>query len=175
MPSSPSPPGLGGPLPPASPVLPPGLPPTPPGPTWPGGGLWGQRTRPESGADFPGRLGRGNAGCSPPWSEPLWVPPGVRNPPPSQPPLRGAVPVWPPLFLPPQSPHVLLIHLGVPPVSLGIEVPPLVSGRHPSCGETRTLRLPTLPSWLRPLNSIFYPLYSLFSIENRFNYRLSLL
>ena len=42
---------------------------------------------------------------------------------PDLPGLRGADPVWPPLLLPPLSPHILLVHLGVPPVSLGISVP----------------------------------------------------
>ena len=36
---------------------------------------------------------------------------------------RGTDPVWPLLLLPPQSPHILLVHLGVPPISLGIRVP----------------------------------------------------
>ena len=120
----------------------PGLPPTPPRPMQPGGGLWGHRT--ESRAGFLGWLGRGNA---PPRSEPPRVSPGMGTPPPSQPPLRGAGPVWPPLLLPPQSPHVLLVRLGVPPVCLGIEVPhqrlavTLVVGRH-------ELLSSQLPSWL---------------------------
>ena len=37
--------------------------------------------------------------------------------------LKGADPVWPPLLLLPQSLHVLLVHLRVPPVSLGVSVP----------------------------------------------------
>ena len=69
----------------------PTLPPTPPGPTQPGAGLWGHRTWPESWAGFLGQLGRGNARCTPPWSEPPRVPPGVGTPPPSQPPLSGTV------------------------------------------------------------------------------------
>ena len=49
--------------------------------------------------------------------------------------FRGADPVWPPLLLPSQSPYVLLVHLGVPPISLGVRVPhqrpggALVAGR----------------------------------------------
>ena len=66
---------------------------------------------------------------------------------PDLPGLRDADPVRPPLLLPPQPPHVLLVHLGVPPVSLGIRVlPPPVAGRRPSCGETLTWHLPTPPS-----------------------------
>ena len=42
---------------------------------------------------------------------------------PDLPGLRDANPVWPPLLLPPQSPYVLPVHSGVPPVSLGIRVP----------------------------------------------------
>ena len=42
---------------------------------------------------------------------------------PDLPSLRGADPVWPPLLLPPQFPHVLPVHLGVPPISLGVRVP----------------------------------------------------
>ena len=41
----------------------------------------------------------------------------------SQPPLRGTDPVRPPLLLPPQSPHILLVCLGVLPISLGVGVP----------------------------------------------------
>ena len=33
---------------------------------------------------------------------------------------------------------------------LGGQSPPPASGRHPSCGETLTLCLPTMPSWLLP-------------------------
>ena len=42
------------------------LPSMPPGPTQAGGVLWGHRTGPESRADFPGQLGRGDAGSVPP-------------------------------------------------------------------------------------------------------------
>ena len=56
-------------------------------------------------------------------SEPQKVPPGVGTTAPSQPPLRGACSVQLPLLLPPQSPHVLPVHLGVPPISLGIKFP----------------------------------------------------
>ena len=42
---------------------------------------------------------------------------------PDLPGLRGADPVWPPLLLPLQYPHVLPVHLGVPPISLGVRVP----------------------------------------------------
>ena len=55
---------------------------------------------------------------------------------PNLPGLRDANPVWPPLLLPLQSPYVLPVHSGVPPVSLGVRVPhqwpagALVVGRH---------------------------------------------
>ena len=73
--------------------------------------------------------------------------PGESLPPasPDLPGLRGADPVQPPLLLPPQSPYVLPVHSGVPPVSLGIRVPhqwlahALVVGRLTPC-------LPTPPS-----------------------------
>ena len=67
---------------------------------------------------------------------------------PDLPGLRGADPVWPPLLLPPQSPHVLLVHFGVRPVSLGVRVP-RSGGRSPVCGEMLTPSLPTPPSGLR--------------------------
>ena len=53
------------------------------------------------------------------------APPGRPRPPasPDLPSLRGADPVWPPLLLPPQYPNILPVHLGVPPVSLGVRVP----------------------------------------------------
>ena len=53
------------------------------------------------------------------------APPGWLLPPasPDLPGLRGANPVWPLLLLPPQSPYVLLVHLWVPPISLGARVP----------------------------------------------------
>ena len=41
---------------------------------------------------------------------------------PDLPSLRGTDPVWPPLLLPPQSPHVLQGHLGAPPISLGVRI-----------------------------------------------------
>ena len=43
--------------------------------------------------------------------------------PPDLPGLRGANPVWPPLLPSCQFLHVLLVHLGVPPISLGVRVP----------------------------------------------------
>ena len=60
------------------------------------------------------------------------------NPPPSQPPLRGASPVQRPLLLPSQSPHVLPVRLGVLPISLGVRVflitepPPLSNSYSPT-------------------------------------------
>ena len=75
-----------------------------------------------AGADFPGRLGRGNAGATPPDLSPrgvlqAWEPPLF------QPPLRGAGPVWPSLLLPPLVPHILQVCLGGLPLSLGVQVP----------------------------------------------------
>ena len=55
-------------------------------------------TWPRSQAGFLGRLGKGNARCTPPCSKPSRVPPGMGTPPPSKPPLRGAGPVWSPLL-----------------------------------------------------------------------------
>ena len=42
---------------------------------------------------------------------------------PDLPGLRGADLVWLPLLLHPRSPYVLPVHLGVPPISLGVRVP----------------------------------------------------
>ena len=110
-----------GPLPPASRDLL-SLPPMPPGPTQPRGDLWGCRTQPESWADFPRRLSRGNAAPTPPQSEPLRVTPDMGTSLRSQPPLRSTSPVRPQLLLPAQSTYILLVCLGVLPVSLGIRV-----------------------------------------------------
>ena len=69
-------------------------------------------------------------------SKPPRFPPGIGNPPPSQIPPSGAGPVRPPLVFPPHSSLILPGCLGVPPVSLGFEVPhqhpagTLVVGRH---------------------------------------------
>ena len=41
---------------------------------------------------------------------------------PDLPGLRGTDPFWPPLLHPLQSPYVLLVHSGVPPISLGVRV-----------------------------------------------------
>ena len=84
-----------------------------------GGGLGGQGISLGAQQAPCARVGRANALCSSP------APPGGPLPPasPDLPSLRGANPVWPPLFLPPQSPHLLPVHLGVPLVSLGIRVP----------------------------------------------------
>ena len=75
--------------------------------------------RPGSSAGSPARVGQEIALCSSP------ALPGGSLPPasPDLPGLRAADPVWPPLLLLPQSPHVLPVHLRVPPVSLGISVP----------------------------------------------------
>ena len=57
-------------------------------------------------------------------STPLPLLPGGPLPPtsPDLPGLREANPVCPPLLLPPLSPHVLPVNLGVPPISLSIRV-----------------------------------------------------
>ena len=72
---------------------------------------------------LPGRVGGAITLCSSP------APPGGPLPPasPDLPGLSNADPVWPPLLLPTQYPHVLPVHLGVPPVFLGVRVP--TSGR----------------------------------------------
>ena len=87
------------------------MPPTP--------GVSGQGTSPGIPAGSLGLNGWGNGPRSSP------APPGGPLPPasPDLPGLRGADPVWPPLLLSPQSPHIVLVHLGVPPVSLGVRVP----------------------------------------------------
>lgn len=78
-------------------------------------------------------------GMIPPSSEPPRVPPGMGNPPYSQPQLSGAGLVYLPLLLPPYSPHDIPSHSGVPPNSLDIEVPhqhpagSLVVGRRELC------------------------------------------
>ena len=141
--------GLGGPLPPASPDLP-GLPPMPPGPTRPGGDFGGQGTglgtqqapRPSGSGDGPFPL----LSCSSRES----LPPAS----PDLPGLRGTDPVWPPPLLPLLSPHILPVHLGVPPVSLGVRVPhqwlagTLVVGRRLLCFLPHCLLDSTLSEFL---------------------------
>ena len=78
------------------------------------------------------QVGLTNALCSSP--APSRGPPPPASP--DLPGLMGTDPVWLPLILPLQSPHVLPVHLGVPPVSLGVRVPhqqpvgTLIVGRH---------------------------------------------
>ena len=103
--------------PPASPDLS-GLPLMPPGHTQLGGGFGGGYW-PGSSAGSSARVGQTIALCSSPALPGDFLPPAS----PDLPGLRCADPVWPPLLLPTQSPHILLVHLGVPPVSLGIRVP----------------------------------------------------
>ena len=102
-----------GPLPPASPDLP-GLLPMPPGPTWPGGGLWGWVPAWEL-SRLPVLSGEVHSSLALPGGSLPAASPDLAG-------LRGADPVWPPLLLPPHSHHVLLVHMGVPRVSLGIRV-----------------------------------------------------
>ena len=82
------------------------------------GALDGEK-RPGSSAGSPARVGQAIALCSSPALPRESLPPAS----PDLPSLRGASPVWPPLLLPAPSPSVLLVHLGVPPVSSGVKVP----------------------------------------------------
>ena len=91
----------------------------PQGPHGLDGALEGGGYRPGSSAGSPARVGQAIALCSSPSLPRESLPPAS----PDLPGLRGAGPVWPPLLLPPQSPYILLVHFGVPPVSLGIRVP----------------------------------------------------
>ena len=105
-------------LPPASSDLP-SLPPMPPVSVWPGGGQWGglggQGTGLGAQQAPQARVGGANAlRSSPapptclswsPWPQRHWSCLDSTSPP------------------PPQSPHILPVHLGVPPVSLGVRVP----------------------------------------------------
>ena len=117
----------------------PHLPPTPLGPTWPGGGLGGWRTRPGSPTGFPGPIGQGNFLEDQGPSRR-----GNPSPLPATPQGRQSCPAF-----------------TVPPLSLSLRPtwslrgsscllrcsgPPLASGRRPSFGETRTPRPPPLPS-----------------------------
>ena len=82
-------------------------------------GLWRAGDWPGSSEGSPGLSGRGN-------HPPLFFCSSRRAPPtcsPDLPGLRGMDPVWSPLLFPPQSPYVLPVHSGVPPVSLGVRVP----------------------------------------------------
>ena len=73
---------------------------------------------------------------------------------PDLPGLRGTDPVWPPPLLPLLSPHILPVHLGVPPVSLGVRVPhqwlagTLVVGRRLLCFLPHCLLDSTLSEFL---------------------------
>ena len=119
----------------------PRLPPMPLRPTRPGGALGGRRTWPRSPAGFPG---------------PDWAGEMLGMLPPDPPSPRGSLQAWEPLPAPSHpsgvpvlsglhfsspltSPYVLPGCSGVPPISLGIEVPhqhpagALVLGRHKLC------------------------------------------
>ena len=93
-----------------------------PGPMRPRRGPWRAEDLAWELSSLPRPIGQGKCSVHCPQSEPLRVPPGMGTPPPSQPPLRGTSPVQPPPLLPLQFPHVLPVHLGVPPISLGVEV-----------------------------------------------------
>ena len=91
----------------------------PQGPTWPRGGFGGQGNWLGSSAGSPAHVGQGITLHS------SLALPGESLPPasPDLPSLRGTNLVWPPLLLPPRSPYVLLVHSGVPLLSLGVRVP----------------------------------------------------
>ena len=110
--------GPGGPLPSASPDLP-SLPHMPPGPTQPGGGFGGGGTSLGAQQAPQAQVGGAIALHSSPVSPRGPLPPAS----PDLPGLRGTGPVWPPLLLHSQFLHVLLVHLGVPRISLGVRVP----------------------------------------------------
>ena len=91
----------------------PGVPPSP--------GLRERGTSPGRPASF---LGLSGWGKCPPLLSCSSGPRGSLPPAsPDLPGLRGTDPVWPPLLLPSQSPHILPVHLEVPPISLGVRVP----------------------------------------------------
>ena len=86
---------------------------------WPEGGFGGQGTGLGAQQAPRAAVSRAVALCLSP------VTPGesLQPAPPDLPCLRDADPVWRPLLLPLRSPHVLPVHSGVPPVSLGVGVP----------------------------------------------------
>ena len=100
-------------------LISPGLPPMPPGTHVAWRGLWRRGYQLGSSAGSPAPVGQVIALRSSPASPGEFLPPAS----PDLPGLRGAIPVWPPLLLPFQSPYLLPVHFGVPPVSLGIRVP----------------------------------------------------
>ena len=110
--------GLWWPLPPASPDLP-CYPPVPPVSCVAWRGLWKAGYQPGNLAGSPARVGQAVALHSSPALPRVSLPPAS----PDLPGLRGTDPFWSPLLLPPQSPYVLPVHFGVPPVSLGIRIP----------------------------------------------------
>ena len=127
------------PLLPASPM--PGLPPMPQDPHGPGKASEGigpsLRAGQASQACFPGRLGRGYAWRTLPWSNSPRVPPGVGPSPPLPATPQG---LWYCLASTSPSPSVPpcpTVHLGVPPVSLGIKVP----HQHPAGALTKYFRI----------------------------------
>ena len=131
----------GGPLPPASPDLP-SLPPMPPGPMRPGlvGSLEGRGSAWElSRVTVPKWTGQSPSApllllLEGPSCLPLLISPAS-----GAPILSGLH-----FLFPPQSPHVLPV--GSSTCLLGRQGPPPVAGGCPSCGETLTRSLPTLPS-----------------------------
>ena len=91
---------------------------------------WRAGDQPGSSAGSPGPSGWAIALCSSP------NPPGGPLRLPLLISLASGAPMWPPLLLPPQSPHILPVRLGVPPISLAVRVPPSAASRCPSRGET---------------------------------------
>ena len=137
----------------------PGLPPMSPGPMQPGGGLWGYRIWPRAGQTSPADWAGEILGMLPPDPSP-----------------RGSLQVWehlPPLSHPSAAPVLSGLHFSSPlspptsywftwgflPSPWALRSPP-ASGRCPSWGETRTLCLPTPPSWLR------HPLLTNFTLHH---------
>ena len=104
----------------------------PQGPTWPGGGLEGQRTGLGAQQVPQAQVGGAVTLRSSP------APPGGPLPSasPDLPGLRDAYPVWPPLLLPASVPPCPTGSLGGSSCLFGRQGPLPAGGRCPSCGET---------------------------------------
>ena len=76
------------------------------------------RYQPGSSAGSPATVGQGITLCFSPTLPEGSLPPAS----PDLLGLRGADSDWPKLLLPPQSPHILPVHFGVPSISLGVRV-----------------------------------------------------
>ena len=82
-------------------------------------GPWRVGDQPRSSAGSPARVGQAIALHSSPTLPGESLPPAS----PDLSGLRGTYLVWPPLLLPLRSPYVLLVHSGVPPISLVVRDP----------------------------------------------------